>query len=496
MAVRDSPALKGLLATVAGLAVTELLAGALRQRASPVVALGETVIDLTPGPIAHAIISVVQHLDKPLAIASVIAGILALGALAGRFWLSRRPFVLGGIILLTALGMAAVASRPDLGGIAMIVCVAGGLVTMAVLDGLNRERSDRSPDEARRAFLRNAGLIGAGAAIALTVGRVAGHTRTVVEQARSKLRLPVRTVVNPAGAELDLPGLEPWRTPNRDFYRIDTALTVPLIEPDEWELRIHGMVDNEMTLTYQDLLDRGLDDAWITLCCVSNEVGGDLIGNSVWSGVPIKTLLEEAGIQAGADALKSTSKDGWTCGTPLEALTDGRASLLAVAMDGEPLPIEHGFPVRQVVPGLYGYVSATKWVVDWEVTRFEDFRAYWTDRGWAPMGPIKTQSRIDVPGDSVEAGTVKVAGTAWAQHRGIEAVEVRVDDEAWQRATLAKVPNVDTWVQWVWDWDAEPGDHRLSVRAIDADGVTQTEDQAPVLPDGATGYDSIDVSVS
>jgi DMSO/TMAO reductase YedYZ molybdopterin-dependent catalytic subunit len=303
-------------------------------------------------------------------------------------------------------------------------------------------------------------------------------------------------LATPAGADLEVTGVAPWRTPPNDFYRIDTALTVPLIEPGEWRLRIHGMVDREMTLTYQDLLDRGLSDAWITIACVSNEVGGDLIGNTVWGGVPIKTLLDEAGVRGDADALLSTSKDGWTCGTPLEALTDGRDALLAVAMDGEPLPIEHGFPVRQVVPGLYGYVSATKWVTDWEITRFQDFSAYWTERGWAPLGPIKTQSRIDVPGGKARAGVVKVAGVAWAQRRGVKAVEVRVDKGEWQQATLARVPNIDTWVQWVWDWDAEPGDHRLEVRATDSTGEPQTAQRADVLPDGATGYDGAFVTVT
>ena len=495
MTMRESPAVKGVLATVAGLAVTELLSGVLALRVSPVVALGETVIELTPGPIAHAIISVVQHLDKPLAIACVIAVVLGLGAGAGRLWSTNRAAGLAAIVILVGLGMAAVATRPDLGVSAMVVCVAGGVVTMAVLDGLSWERPERTRDESRRRFLRNTGLIVVGSAIAVTVGRVVGHSRAVVEQARSALKLPIRKVVTPAGVDLDLPDLPPWLTPNDDFYRIDTALTVPLIDPAQWQLRIHGMVDRELTLTYQDLIDRGLEDAWVTIACVSNEVGGDLIGNTVWSGVPIGSILAEAGIQAGADALKSTSEDGWTCGTPLETLTDGRNALLAVAMDGEPLPIEHGFPVRQVVPGLYGYVSATKWVTDWEITRFEDFTAYWTDRGWGVKGPIKTQSRIDVPRGGAEAGTVKVAGTTWAQQRGIEAVEVRVDEGSWHRATLAKALNVDTWVQWVWEWDAKPGEHVLEVRATDSTGKPQTAERADVVPDGATGYDSLRITI-
>ncbi|MEO6605242.1 MAG: molybdopterin-dependent oxidoreductase, partial [Aeromicrobium sp.] len=230
--------------------------------------------------------------------------------------------------------------------------------------------------------------------------------------------------------------------------------------------------------------------------CVSNPVGGDLIGNTSWSGVPIKDILDEVGIQSGADALLSTSEDGWTCGTPLEALTDGRDALLAVTMNGEPLPIPHGFPVRQVVPGLYGYVSATKWVVDWEITRFQDFQAYWTQRGWGPLGPIKTEARIDVPRGSAEAGKVTVAGVAWQQHVGVSGVEVRIDGGSWEQATLAKVPNVDTWVQWTWQWDADKGDHTIEARATNRDGEPQTDEIADVLPDGATGYPGIRVTVS
>lgn len=493
---RHAPLLTGVVATAAGLAITELLAGVLKVRASPVVALGETVIALTPGGIAHRIIDVVGHADKPLAIASVVIVILALGGLVGRLWVARRVFALGVIVAFVVLGMVAVASRPNTGSLTSLLCIAGGIVTMAVLDWLNRERHDADADQSRRLFLRNAGIAAAGSAVAVGFGRWVGHSRTVVEQARAKLKLPTRKVATPAGADLKVSGAAPWRTPPEVFYRIDTALAVPLIEPGEWRLRIHGMVDKEMTLTYQDLLDRGLSDAWITIACVSNEVGGDLIGNTVWSGVPIKTLLDEAGVKDGADALLSTSKDGWTCGTPLEALTDGRDALLAVAMDGEPLPIEHGFPVRQVVPGLYGYVSATKWVTDWEITRFQDFSAYWTERGWGPLGPIKTQSRIDAPGGKAKAGVVKVAGVAWAQQRGITAVEVRVDKGEWQQATLAEVPNIDTWVQWVWDWDAGPGDHRLEVRATDSTGEPQTAKRADVLPDGATGYDGAFVTVT
>ena len=294
-------------------------------------------------------------------------------------------------------------------------------------------------------------------------------------QARADVTVPpVPTpVVVPPAASLDVPGITPYVVPNRDFYRIDTALVVPQMDTRGWRLRVHGLVDQEVEIDWDTLLSKPMQQALVTLTCVSNEVGGDLAGNAVWTGWPIRELLALAGPQPGADMVLSTSVDGFTAGTPLEALTDDRNALLAVAMNGEPLPVEHGFPVRMVVPGLYGYVSATKWVVDLKVTTFAADVAYWTPRGWSARGPIKTASRIDVPasGGQVKAGRVAVAGVAWAQHRGIRAVEVRVDDGPWQQARLAAEPSVDAWRQWVLEWDAPKGNHTLTVRAVDGTGA-------------------------
>jgi hypothetical protein len=269
---------------------------------------------------------------------------------------------------------------------------------------------------------------------------------------------------------------------------------VPAVEVDTWRLRIHGMVERELTLSFDDLLDRTLTESWITLTCVSNPVGDDLVGNAWWSGVRVADLLARAGPLPGADAVLQTSEDGWNCATPIEVLTDDRDALLAVAMNGEPLPLEHGFPVRMVVPGLYGYVSATKWLVDLEVTRFDDVEAFWTQRGWSPQGPIKTQSRIDVPAGNhrVTSGSVVVAGVAWAQHTGIETVEVRLDGGAWTPVELGRVPSLDTWVQWSGTIEVEQGVHTLAVRATDRSGYTQTGVQRDVLPDGATGWHTIE----
>jgi DMSO/TMAO reductase YedYZ molybdopterin-dependent catalytic subunit len=495
--------LAGVLAAAAAIAATEGLAALLDLRESPLLSVAQSVIELTPGPIAEAIIGVVGTNDKPLAVASVVVAILLLGGLVGRWWLTRRLAAFGLVATFVALAAASVLSRSHASAQSVFSSVAGGVVLMGVLNLLLRERGSAhaEPDQSRRIFLRTAAIVAVATVVVGSAGQVLAsrhRRRQAIERVRSALKLPSRAVAAPAGTDLNIAGQDPWLTPNRDFYRIDTALSPPLIDPAEWTLRIHGMVDRELTLTYQDLLDRGLSDAWITICCVSNPVGGDLIGNTVWGGVPIKGILEEVGIQAGADALLSTSDDGWTCGTPLDALTDGRNALLALTMNGEPLPVPHGFPVRQVVPGLYGYVSATKWVTDWEVTRFSDFRAYWTDRGWGERGPIKTESRIDVPrdGDSIDAGTVTIAGVAWAQHIGVSGVEFRVDQGPWQPASIGVEPNIDTWVQWTAQWDADPGDHTIEARATNAAGEPQTEDRADVLPDGATGYPGITVQVS
>jgi len=495
------PAIAGALAGVAGLAVAELIAGWLHTRLSPVVAVGEAIIELTPGQVAERAIDAVGQADKPLLVTGVVLGVLIGSAVAGVLGARRSGVGLAVLIGMTVVAAVAVLTRTDAREVDVMPLVFGGLVGLAVYGWLVPRAVAASAADAdaltRRQFLQATGIVLAGAAVVGALGRWAAEARRSVEQARDALRLGVRQPPTPDGVDLGVDGIEPWVTPNDVFYRIDTTLSPPLVKPAEWELRIHGMVDRELTLTYQDLLDRGLSNAWITLCCVSNEVGGDLISNAWWSGVRIDELLDEAGVSPDADALLSTSRDGWTCGTPLAALTDGRDALLAVAMNGEPLPIEHGFPVRQVVPGLYGFVSATKWVVEWEVTRFDRFSAYWTDRGWSEQAPVKTQSRIDTPrsGADLDAGTVTIGGVAWAQHRGIERVEVRVDDGEWLPARLAADPSIDTWVQWVVEWEAEPGDHVLAVRATDSTGETQTEAEADVVPDGATGWHTIDVSV-
>ena len=493
----------GALAAAAALAASQLVAALLGLRESPVLAIAQTAIRLTPGQVAEPIIGAVGTADKPLAIVAVVAAMILLGGLIGGWWRAHRARALAGTVALVGLATAAVLSRPygSVGGV--VACLAGGAVLIGVLALLQRAPvsadTEDAPAVTRRRMLRLVAAVAIATAVAGTAGELLAsrrRRRRDLDRVRDSLELSVSRAPTPPDVDLGVRGQAPWRTSNRAFYRIDTALTPPLIDPAEWRMRIHGMVEREITVSYQDLLDRGLRNEWITLCCVSNPVGGPLISNTVFSGVPMTQLLDEAGVKPGADMLLSTSEDGWTCGTPLAVITDGRNAMLALGMDGVPLPVEHGFPVRQVVPGLYGYVSATKWVTDWEITRFDQAEAYWTQRGWSALGPVKTQSRIDVPRGSAEAGMVPVAGVAWAQHTGIDKVEVRVDGGEWQAAELASVPSDDTWVQWRWEWVARPGQHRLEVRASDKSGYTQTSKRADVVPDGATGYHGVDVSVA
>jgi DMSO/TMAO reductase YedYZ molybdopterin-dependent catalytic subunit len=352
----------------------------------------------------------------------------------------------------------------------------------------------------RRGFLAASAATAGVAAVAGLAGRLLAE-RSSVTTARNAIKLPTpapKTVpVLPPGVDLNIPGLASFITPNNNFYRVDTAIVLPEVDPTSWQLRIHGMVSRELTITFDQLLKRPLIEDYVTLCCVSNPVGGPYIGNALWLGTSLASLLREAGIKAGADQLMCTSVDGFTSGTPVQTVMDGRDALLAVAMNGQPLPIAHGFPARMVVPGLYGYVSATKWVTDINVTTFAGNYAYWAQRGWSQQGPIKTESRIDVPnGESqIKPGRTAVAGVAWAQHKGVEAVEVRVDQGPWNPARLAAVPGLDTWRQWVWEWDATSGNHVIEVRATDKTGYTQTAAQAQPEPNGASGYPSVAVTV-
>lgn len=488
-------ALSGIIAAGVIVGVGELVSVPFGPQSSPIVAVGSAVVDNTPEVVRDWAIDTFGTADK---IALFVGMGIAIALISAGAGLLRRP--LGAVLFaaLGAVGVLAAITRSDstpLSALPTIVAVAVGIV---VLHALIRTTTPSSDGMSRRSFLGLAVAAGFVAIAAGTAGRMIGQARSVTANRLGFVLPPaVPQPPIPPGADLDIDGLAPYITPNEDFYRIDTALVVPQVSSDEWSLRIHGMVDRELEITFADLAQRQAYEHTVTLTCVSNVVGGDLVGNATWIGYPLKDLLEEAGIQDGADMVLSSSYDAFTAGTPLEVLLDGRDALLAVGMNGKPLPVEHGYPARLVVPGLYGYVSATKWVTDLEVTRFDMASAYWTDRGWGERGPIKTASRIDTPrsGAAVDAGPVVVAGVAWKQFVGVSAVDVQIDDGDWVPATLSAQYSDDTWRQWVIEWDATPGDHTIRARATDSEGDIQTSMTADTVPDGATGYPQIFVTV-
>lgn len=506
----------GVIAAGVLLAASELAALLLGRAASPLLAAGSFVVDIVPQPVKEFAISTFGSADKIVLLASLAVAVLIGAALIGLLALARPIAGAIALGLAGAVATAMVVTRAGAGVLDAIPPVVGTAAGVAVLLLLVRRLRPRAPGANggagaasdttpsgvdRRGFFLIA-AVAASAAVIVGVGsRVMAGVTTSVRAVRDALRLPAprSTVEIPAGAELDVPGITPLFTPNDDFYRVDTALTVPEIDPAEWRLVIDGMVEQPMELTFDDLLARGLDEYAITLTCVSNEVGGGLVGNARWLGVPVRDLLREARPAADADMVLSRSIDGFTASTPLASVNDdGIDAILAVAMNGEPLPLEHGFPVRMVVPGLYGYVSATKWLTRLTVTTFEADEAYWTPRGYSAEAPIKFSSRVDTPkiGKPVSAGRIPIAGVAWAQTVGIERVEVRIDDGDWQQATLSSPINADTWVQWMLPWDAEPGTHYLTVRAVDKAGNLQIEEAAPIAPNGSSGWQRTLVSVT
>jgi len=353
-------------------------------------------------------------------------------------------------------------------------------------------------DPARRSFLLRTTAVGVGALAAGAFGRTAIASSTSSPTPSIPLPPPV-DVVPPLPAEADLasstPGLTPIVVPNDDFYRIDTALLVPSLDTATWQLRIHGLVERETTLTWDQLISQPMFEQYCTIACVSNEVGGHLVGNTKWTGVRLRDVLAMAAPTAQATQLVGRSVDGWTAGMPMSWVMDpAREPMIAVEMDGQPLPRRHGYPARLIVPGLYGYVSATKWLWELELTTWESYDGYWVPLGWSKEGPILTQSRIDTPTGNIATGSVAIAGVAWAPDRGISKVEVGIDD-TWYEARLSAPISKATWVQWTHSWDATPGPHRLQVRATDGTGTLQDEIPSRPAPDGARGWHTVDVNV-
>jgi len=538
-------ALAGMLAAAAALGVAELAAAVTGPLGAPVTAVGETAINLTPIPVKEFAIAHFGSHDKEALITGIVVMLTGFAAVIGIAAVRRIVYGLAGLAIFAGTGIAAALSLPGASVADVVPTLAGVAVAAGALIVLARSARDAfavggtppadavsggtgvrdvlpagpylddvaRPDEPagprpgpaveslgrRRLLIAGAGTAALAAAAGVGGDKLLG--RFSIASSRAQVRLPapaVRAPSVPAGTELPIPGLTPFFTPNASFYRVDTDLVLPQVSPENWTLKIDGMVARPVELSFADLLKMPLTETDITLVCVSNEVGGTYAGNARWLGVPLAPLLRKAGVRSGADQVLSTSTDGMTISTPVQTILDRKDALIAVGMNGQPLPVAHGFPARMVVPGLYGYVSATKWVTRLTLTTFARQRAYWTQRGYAAEAPIKTESRIDVPKPlaSVKAGQVAVAGVAWAPSRGIAAVEVSVDNGPWKQARLAAADGIDTWRQWMWAWDAQPGLHQIQVRATDNTGATQVSQRAQPFPSGASGWDSVVVTVT
>ncbi|HEY3736064.1 MAG TPA: molybdopterin-dependent oxidoreductase [Jatrophihabitans sp.] len=503
-------AIAGLLSAAVAVGVGELIAWLVRPVAAPVVAVGNRVVDLTPESVRLWAIRNFGSNDKHVLLTGIYV-VLVLAA-AGIGVLAWRWFIVGVLGIAAAGGFAiyCAASAHGAHGSDVVPSILGTASALGVLFFLHDQHSrtvpEGPPDSVdhedggleRRSFLTRAAWVGGGAVAGGLAGRGLQHARFDVSAARAGVVLPTPSgsaaaTSIPPGADLGVSGT-PWATPNKDFYRVDTALYVPQVSPSDWKLRIHGMVDREVEITYDQLKARPLIERWVTLNCVSNGVGGDLIGNALWLGTLLAPLLNEAGIHPDADQLLMSSADAMTIGAPTAPLLDGRDAMLAIGMNGQPLPQAHGFPVRAIVPGLYGYISACKWITDIEATTFAN-KAYWVTEGWEPHPELQLASRIDTPriGKKVKAGVrIPIAGVAWDQHVGISKVEVQIGKGAWEAATLATVQSTDTWRQWVYYWTPpQPGSYLLTVRATDAAGRLQVDEFAAPFPSGATGLHNI-----
>ena len=527
-------ALVGIVAAIVALGVAELIAGVRPQWRSPVIDVGDRVIDHVPPFVKDFAIETFGTYDKLALLLGIGATLLIYAAVIGA--LSFRKRVEIGLIGIGVFGLvgalAAVSNRaggsfddavPTLVGAAAgafalwgahriaLPLLAGSPTADTASPSDPTDADQQSPTDAPRAtrrelLVRSGGVLAALAFVGAGAGAIGRTIRSRFSATESRMNVALPAATNtldpiPSGVSVGVDGVAPFVTPNADFYRIDTALTVPQVPTEGYELRVTGMVDRELSLSFDDLLRRQVVEHDITLTCVSNTIGGELIGNARWTGVRLDELLAEAGVDPAATQVVGRSIDGYTCGFPIEAVTDGRNALVAFGMNGEPLPLEHGFPVRLIVPGLYGYISATKWLTEIELTTFEDFEQYWVPRGYADRAPIKLMSRID----SVDGlgtltrnvdGTAAIGGVAWAQTRGISAVEVQLDDGPWQPCELGAALNDDTWRQWAFRWTpTATGRSSIRCRAIDGDGVIQTDERTEPLPNGASGHHQIVVFV-
>jgi DMSO/TMAO reductase YedYZ molybdopterin-dependent catalytic subunit len=502
---RIAAAVAGIVTGGVALGATELLAGILPGAPSVVLAIGSFLISLQPPGAKQIVVDLFGTADKLALNIAIVLGALVIAAGLGVLARYHRPWTIAGFTAIAALGLLASLRDPLVDALLALVAAVLGVVVAYVVIGWLMQLATPSgeaemPDWGRRRFIGTSVGVAALAVAGGGIGRMLLNGRAEAAPTAASIPPAVDPVATLAGAtKLDVEGVTPLVIANRDFYRIDTNLLAPRIDAGGWKLSVDGMVDRPFSLTYAELLAMEMHEQYVTIACVSNEVGGDLVGNALWKGVRLSELLDRAGVQAGASQVVGHAFDGWTAGFPTAWLDDpGREALVAVAMNGDPLPAEHGFPARLIVPGLYGYVSATKWLTKIGLTTLEAFNGYWVPLGWAKEAPILTQSRIDVPkrGASVDAGQVAVAGVAWAPDRGVSKVEVQVDDEPWAPTQLSAPISDATWVQWLFRWAATPGTHQLSVRATDGNGEVQTAEMTRPAPDGARGHHTISISVN
>ena len=509
--VTPSRKMSALVGLVAGaIAVTTgMVVAALGNVASPIDAVGSSFIDRTPRWLKELAIDWFGTNDKTALRVGIVIVLILVSLISGSLSNKTPSPLVAAIVIFSFLGALSASERAGSTWVSIAAPCIGSLIGLAtaliMLWQINNQwLLKHFPSESqaplgwdRRRFIRTASSASVGAVVLGSLAQNGEQNR--IDRIESQIPDSLPTVADSSGNNVGEPvaGELSYITPNDDFYRIDTALSFPNVNLDTWKLRIHGMVDNDIELTYQDILDMPQVERTITICCVSNEIGGPYIGNAVWQGVFLKDLLDRAGVQSGAEQLFSRSLDGWTCGFPVDVAIDGRDAMLAIGMNGEPLPLEHGFPARLIVPGIYGYVSATKWLKDIEINKWSDAMGYWIPLGWARDAPIKTQSRIDVPrkNQELQVGMNKIAGVAWAQHTGIEKVEVRIDNGDWNIAQLSDDLTDDAWRLWSFDWNATSGKHTIQVRATDKSGYTQTDVVTSVAPDGATGWHTRKITV-
>jgi DMSO/TMAO reductase YedYZ molybdopterin-dependent catalytic subunit len=512
----------GGLAAALGIAIGELIAGLVAGAPSLVTAIGDFVIENQPPGAKELVVELFGESDKLAltmgitATAILIAGVL--GLIGRRNWIVP----LAGFLVAGAAGLVAALTRPlvepVLAVVTIVVAIGAALAVLRWMLGYTSPTWSASaasdpvdpaavaaasmPDWDRRHFLQASGGVAVAAVVLGAVGRnliVQNETAPLEVAELPAPDAPLPGV--PAGASLDVEGVSSIITPNDEFYRIDTALVNPRIDVNDWSVRVWGHVDREVELTYDDLLSMPLFEQYVTIACVSNKVGDDLVGNALWTGVDLRDVLDMAGVRPEGEQIVGRSVDGFTAGFPTSWAMDAeRKPMIAIGMNGQPLPRDHGYPARLIIPGLYGYVSATKWLSEIQLAGWEEFDGYWVPLGWAKEAPILTQSRIDTPkaNSSLAGGTtVPIGGVAWAPDRGVQKVEVAIDGGEWQECQISDPLDDATWVQWVLPWDtpAEGGEHQIEVRATDGTGEVQTAEITSPAPDGARGHHTIRVRV-